>query len=363
MFIDECRKELTAHIIPFWAALEDKENGGFYGFVSHDLALDKAAPKGVILNSRILWFFSSCYAMLGDAECLRLAGHAFAFLKNHCTDKEYGGVYWMLDCKGNPLDTMKHTYNVAFAIYALAAYYNACGDREALSLAKRLFEDVEARTPDAYGYREAFTRDWTPTANDALSENGLTAEKTMNAVLHLIEAYTELYKAEPDARVGERLTFLLRQTRDQIFDGTRNALRVFFDEKFNEIGDIHSFGHDIEATWLVDLACETLGDPALTAEFRAMNLRISRNILETAYENGTLNNEREHGIVDKRKIWWVQAETVVGFLNAYQKSGDGAFLSAARAVWDYIQTHIIDRRTGRCCSDSIVFPYLTLAIR
>ena len=346
MITDEVKQELTQHIIPYWAALRDDEYGGFYGYRGFDLALDKKADKGVILHSRILWFFSSCYSCLKDEKCRELADHAFEYVKNFCIDYDDGGVYWMTTYKGEPSDTMKHTYNIAFAVYALSAYYNAVGDRFALDLAYKLFSDIEEKTPDSYGYREAFTKDWKIVPNDALSENGLMADKTMNTILHLIEAYTELYKAQKNERVGKRLEFLLSQMSDKVLDPERNALKVFFNEKLEVIGDIHSYGHDIEATWLTDLACETLGNEELTEKFKKIDLGISQNIRNIAIENGALNNERENDKIDKRRIWWVQAESVVGFVNAYQKSGDEKFLQAAKQVWEYIKTSMIDKREG-----------------
>lgn len=346
MIISEVKKELTEHIIPFWANLKDEENGGFYGYMSYDLELDKKADKGVILHSRILWFFSSCYAVLKDEKCRELADHAFEYIKNHCIDYDNGGVYWMTSFKGEPSDTMKHTYNIAFAIYALSAYYNAVGDKFALDLAYKLFSDIEANTLDEYGYREAFTVDWKLVPNDALSENGLMADKTMNAILHLIEAYTELYKADRNEEVAKRLKFQLSQIKDKVFDSQTNALKVFFNEKLEVIGDIHSYGHDIEATWLMDLACDTLEDEELKKQFADMDLNISNNILNTAMENGALNNERENDKIDRKRVWWVEAESVVGFINAYQHSGDKKFLEAAKSVWEYIKSDIIDKRPG-----------------
>lgn len=346
MIISEVKKELTEHIIPFWANLKDEENGGFYGYMSYDLELDKKADKGVILHSRILWFFSSCYAVLKDEKCRELADHAFEYIKNHCIDYDNGGVYWMTSFKGEPADTMKHTYNIAFAIYALSAYYNAVGDKFALDLAYKLFSDIETNTLDEYGYREAFTVDWKLVPNDALSENGLMADKTMNAILHLIEAYTELYKADRNEEVAKCLKFQLSQIKDKVFDSQTNALKVFFNEKLEVIGDIHSYGHDIEATWLMDLACDTLEDEELKKQFTEMNLKISNNILNTAMEDGALNNERENDKIDRKRVWWVEAESVVGFINAYQHSGDKKFLEAARSVWEYIRSDIIDKRIG-----------------
>lgn len=344
MFIEEVKKELTTHIIPYWEKLKDEEFGGFYGYRGFDLTLDKKADKGVILHSRILWFFSSCYEVLGDKKCAALADHAYEYVKNHCIDYEMGGVYWMTTYDGKIADGMKHTYNIAFAVYALSAYYNASGNIEALHLAEKLFEDIETKTPDEYGCVEAFTREWEPADNEALSENGLHAEKTMNTVLHLIEAYTELYRANRSDEVAERLKYQLEIVENKIFDYDNNALKVFFDNKFDVIGNIHSYGHDIEASWLTDRAVEMLGDEELTKKFNALDLRLAENIYNIALEDGALNNERENDKIDKKRVWWVQAEGVVGFINAYQHSGDEKYLKAAGTIWEYIKSDIVDKR-------------------
>ena len=348
MFLEEIKNELENHIVPYWEELRDDELGGFYGYKGFDLTLDKKADKGVILHSRILWFFSSCYEVLGDEKYRSLAGHAYEYVRDHCIDYELGGVYWMTTCDGKPSDDMKHTYNIAFAVYALSAYYNATKTAQALELAKKLFEDIETRTPDGrVGHGEAFTRDWKPADNEALSENGLKAEKTMNSVLHLIEAYTELYRAEPSDKVADALKYQLSIVADKIYDYDNNALRVFFDKDFEVIGDIHSFGHDIEASWLTDRAVEVLGDEELKEKFNALDLRLAENIYNVALaDNGALNNERENDKIDTTRVWWVQAEGIVGFMNAYQHSGEEKYLKAALGIWDYIKREVIDRRPG-----------------
>lgn len=351
MLKNECKKMLTENIIPFWSALEDKEYGGFYGYMSHDLELNKYADKGVILHSRILWFYSVCYKMLGGEELRRLAQHAYEFVKTHCIDYEMGGVYWMLDHKGEPSDTMKHTYCCAFAVYALSAFYNSTGEREALELAYRLFEDIEKYTPDEYGYREAFSREWELVDNEALSENGLHADKTMNTVLHLIEAYTELYKAEKNERVAKRMRFLLSQMSDIIYDENTHALNVFFDTAWNVVGDIHSYGHDIEASWLVDLACEVLGDRELIDKFAKIDLDIAENIASLAFHDGSLYNERENDKIDTKRVWWVQAEAVLGFYNAYEKTADKRYLQMAESIMEYIKNVTTDKRCGEWYSE------------
>ncbi len=346
MLARECKKELTEHIIPFWDKLVDEENGGFYGYVGHDLAVDKNADKGVILHSRILWFYSNCFIVLKNPEYLKKAKHAYDFLVKNCVDRQNGGVYWMVTADGKVSDGMKHTYCQAFFIYALSSYYDASKDEDALILAKQVYDTVEQKCRDEVAYQEAFTSDWQLMENDALSENGLMADKTMNTTLHLIEAYTELYRVSNDKNVLRSLYFLMDIMQNKIYDEKGGKLMVFFDKQLNEIGDIYSYGHDIEATWLMDRACDVIGDEHLTKRVRAMNKVIVANIASRAFINGRLNNEVEKGVVNTLHIWWVQAEGVVGFYNAYQRYGDAEYLDIARSLWEYIKAHIIDKREG-----------------
>lgn len=346
----EFRKELTGHIIPFWNKLRDNENGGFTGFMDSSLNIDKNGEKGVILHSRILWFYSNAYMLLKDKALLDNARHAYEFLSQKCVDKEYGGVYWSMNADGSVKDDIKHTYCQAFFVYALSSYYRACGDKSALKLAYDVVELIEKYATDDVAYLEKLSRDWkTELANDELSENGLMADKTMNTTLHLMEAYTELYLAGRDERVLQRLKFQLELTYNKIFDKQGSKLLVFFDRNMDVIGDIHSYGHDIEATWLIDRACDAVGDKALSERFADMNRRIVRNIADIAYHKptGSLLNERENDKISTWRIWWVQAETVVGFLNAYQRGYSGAeYLDIAANVWEYIKANIIDSREG-----------------
>ncbi len=344
--VSEVRKELTEHIIPFWNALKDNKNGGFYGFMDHDLKLDKNAEKGVILHSRILWFYSNCYLVLGDPGCLDNARHCYEFMSKYCVDPVNGGVYWLMNADGTVSDSMKHTYCQAFFIYALSSYYDASKDDSALKLALEMFETVEKNCTDDVAYLEAMSADWKLIPNDALSENGLMADKTMNTTLHLIEAYTELYRVSSDERVFNRLKFLVELTLDKIYYEQDSRLLVFFDREMNVIGDIHSYGHDIEATWLIDRACEVMGKKELTARVRKMNEAIVRKIADIAFENGALNNERDKDKISRIHVWWVQAEGVVGFMNAWQKYGEQRYLDISDELWENIKAEIIDKREG-----------------
>lgn len=346
MLIKECKSELENHIIPFWDALRDDEFGGFYGQMDNDLVLDKKGTKGVILNSRILWFYSSVYRSVGGEKNLDNARHAYEFLRDKCVDRENGGVYWMMNYDGTVNDSMKHTYNQAFAIYALSTYFLACGDNDALKLAFELFDTVEEKCTDDIAYMEAFSKDWKLIENDALSENGLMADKTMNTVLHLIEGYTVLLEASKDKKVEERLRFLLDITADKIYDAQNHKLKVFFDVNLDVIGDIYSYGHDIEATWLIDRACDTIGDEKLIKDWQEKNLKIAEKIYNVALENGAVNNERENNVIDRKRVWWVQAESIVGFINAYSHCGDKKYLEAALSVWSWIKNYQLDKRSG-----------------
>lgn len=350
MMKDEIKEELANRIIPFWNALRDDEHGGWYGLVDGSLNVDKTSVKGVILHSRILWFYSNAYLTLKDPKLLDNAKHAYEFLTEKCYDKEHGGVYWSVNYDGTPYDDMKHSYCQAFFIYALSSYYRASGDKKALELAYEVMELVEKHFADDVAYREKLSRDWaTELANDELSENGLMADKTMNTTLHLMEAYTELYLADHDPKVLERLKFQLDTTYNKIFDKENNKLMVFFDREMNEIGDVHSYGHDIEATWLTDRALDVIGNEKYAEKFRDMDKRIVANIAKIAYdkESGSLLNEVDKGVVNRTRIWWVQAESVVGFLNAYQRGyGGREYLDTAKNIWSYIKENIADKRPG-----------------
>ena len=346
MFATEIKEHLVNDLIPFWQGLKDEENGGFYGYLSYDLKLDKKAVKGCILNSRILWFFSNAYMVLGDPSLLESAAHAYQFLKEHCVDDEIGGVFWSLTYDGKPEDTTKHTYNQAFSIYALASYYDASKNPEALEIAWKLYDLVESKCKDEYGYLEAFTRSFEPEENDKLSENGVIAEKTMNTLLHVFEAYTELYRVTKEEKVAKQIRFMMDIIKDKVFNKEIGRQEVFFDRTWNTLIDLYSYGHDIETAWLVDRGLEVLDDEAYTNMLSPITKIITENIYNRAYIDHSLVNESENGVVDTTRVWWVQAEAVVGFLNGYQKQGDKKFLDASVDIWNYIKKYFIDKRNG-----------------
>nr|WP_240628539.1 AGE family epimerase/isomerase [Bacillus salacetis] len=327
--------------------LKDEQIGGFFGEVRYDLSVNHEGDKGGIAASRFLWSFSAAYRHTGSEEYLDCANHAYSFLKNHLYDEEFGGLYWLLDYKGCPLEDQKHVYTQSFGIYALSEYYRATGNEEALKYANKLFDLIEEKGfgADNNAYKEELDRQWNELPNEKLSENGILAEITTNTHLHVLEAYTNLFNASPTERMRERLQNLLDIFYEKIYYKETKFLGVFFDRNWNSILDIQSFGHDIEASWLLDDAIKALG---LEEErYNQMVIDIAYNIASTAVlEDGSLANEEVRDERDLTKIWWVQAEAAVGFQNAYQRTNDEKFKGIVEGLWAYISGNIVDPREG-----------------
>ncbi|ABX42625.1 AGE family epimerase/isomerase [Lachnoclostridium phytofermentans] len=341
------KAHLSEVVIPFWNKLKDEENGGFYGYLDYDLQLDKKAVKGCILNSRILWFYSNAYLTLGEEGLLSYAKHAYEFLKNHCYDQTYGGIYWSLNYDGSTYDTTKHTYNQAFAVYALSSYYFATKDEEAINLAKSIIGIMEKKCTDSFGYLEAFDRDFLPIDNELLSENGVIAHKTMNTLLHVFEAYTEYYRVTGDMEIKERLMRMLDIIQIKVYNPNLHRQEVFFDVYMNSILDLHSYGHDIEAAWLIDRGLDVLKEPKYDYLLKPITKDLTNQIYQTAYQDHSLLNESEKGKVNTSRIWWVQAEAVVGFLNGYENDrNETRYYEAATDIFQFILENVHDKRTG-----------------
>lgn len=347
MVHNEVREEFLNHVIPFWQGMKDDEFGGYYGLLDFDLHRDEKAEKGCILNSRILWFFSNAYLAFGDESYLPYAEHAYAFLRAHCIDNENGGIFWSLNYDGSVKDSTKHTYNQAFAIYALSSYYDAAKDSEALQLAFDIYHIIEDRCRDTKGYLEAFTKDFRPESNEKLSENGVVAKRTMNTLLHVFEAYTELYRVSGDNGVGEDMRFILDLFADKLYNPEKRRLEVFFDEDYRSLLDLYSYGHDIETAWLIDRGLEVLQDSRYTQRLGEITRKLTAQVYKEAFDGCSLPLECLDGVVDESRPWWVQAEAMVGFYNGYQKTPEHAeYIKTVRALWEYIKNHLIDKREG-----------------
>jgi mannobiose 2-epimerase len=262
------------------------------------------------------------------------------------TDQQNGGVYWSLHADGTVADATKHTYNQAFAIYALSAYFRAGKNPYALERAKVLFRMIEDKCRDAGGYLEAFTADWRPESNEKLSENGVMATRTMNTLLHVMEGYTGLYQVWSDPELKARLYEILDIWESKIYNKEKRRQEVFFDHEYHSLIDLHSFGHDIETSWLSEKTLEALDDPALTARIRPRLLEMADHTWHDAFTDHGFANECERGVVNQKRIWWVQAEALMGFLNAWEKTGETRYWDAMLSQWNYIRDVMTDKRTN-----------------
>ena len=341
------REHLENIILPFWTGLRDPDFGGYYGYMGQDLHLDPRAEKGCILNSRILWFFSEAAMALGREDLKDHAHHAYRFLSDYCLDPVHGGIFWSMTYDGKPLDTTKHTYNQAFAIYALAAYYRLTGNKKALAQARELFRLIEEHCTDEVGYLEAFTADWGPESNEKLSENGVLADKTMNTLLHVFEGYSGLYQATRDPAVGKAMERILDIYANKVYDPALHRQKVFFDADYNSILDLYSYGHDIESSWLMDWGCGLLEDPERNDRIREIDLEIGKAVFDAAYSCRSLANECDRGQVSEMRIWWVQAETVVGLTHLWNKLPEETkYRDAAADTFRFIEEYMVDKRPG-----------------
>lgn len=347
----EVEETLTTNILPFWMdKMTDTKRGGFYGRISGEDVLMPEAEKGAILNARILWTFSSAYRLFKKPEYLETATRAKREIIDRFYDKDFGGIYWSTNADGSPLDTKKQIYAIGFAIYGLSEYNRATGDSEALEYAIRLFNDIEAHSFDKEknGYCEALTREWNEIADMRLSDKDANERKTMNTHLHILEPYTNLFRVWKDEHLKNQLRNLIRLFIDRILDKETSHLQLFFDDDWVSKYRIISYGHDIEASWLLHEAALVLDDKELLAEVEPHVINIAEAATEGFLTSAGMVYEQhiDTASIDAERHWWVQAETVVGYINLYQHFNDQRSLSRAIQCWDFIKRHLIDRENG-----------------
>ncbi|QNE42413.1 N-acyl-D-glucosamine 2-epimerase (plasmid) [Hymenobacter sp. NBH84] len=344
------QRELSA-ILSYWSTHTlDEEYGGFQGKIDSDNRVVPHAPKGSVLNARILWTFSAAYNATHHADYLPLATRAFNYIVQYLIDPEHGGVYWTVDYRGQPLDTKKQIYALAFALYGVSEYYLASDDAQALALVQELFRTIEQHSYDAEhgGYLEALARDWTPLNDLRLSAKDANEKKTTNTHLHVLEAYANLYRAWPEALLKQRIVELLGLFADNIIDPTTHHMHLFFNEQWVARPDVVSYGHDIEAAWLLLDAAELIGEEILVVRFQQLAVALARAAAEGLAADGGLNYEydpaQQHMVAEKH--WWVQAEAMVGFLNAFELTNEEQFYDYFLSVWKFTQQHLIDHEHG-----------------
>jgi mannobiose 2-epimerase len=345
----ELHRELTENILPYWInRMVDEENGGFYGRIDGREQLHKQANKGVVLNARILWTFSAAYRIEKNPQYLAIAERAYQYIFDRFIDKENGGVYWELDYKGNPVNTRKQIYAQGFALYGYSEFYRATGKPEALDIAIEFFKIIEkhAYDPERGGYFEAFQRNWLPIEDMRLSAKDANEVKSMNTHLHILEPYTNLLRVWKDPALIKAQKELIQIFCDYIIHPVNCHLNLFFDEQWNSKSKIISFGHDIEAVWLLYEAAETMQDEILTKRVKSWVIQVIESAYEGLQEDGSMIYESEGNHTDKDRHWWVQAETVVGSIYAYRMTENTRYLAAAKKCWKYIQSFIRDKENG-----------------
>ena len=349
-FRQQVERELRGNILPFWVDhTVDQENGGFYGALTNDLHVLNDVPRSAVVCARILWTYSLAYRLYGEARYLKMARHAYHYLTTCFWDITYAGVYWTVDRDGYAVNDRKHVYAQAFAIYGLSEYYRATRTEQSLELAQQLFHLIEAHSHDATydGNIECCSRAWGTLADMRLSDKEPDCRKSMNTLLHLMEAYTNLRRVWDDTNLAARQRDLIEIFIQHIVNLKTYHLNLFFDDAWNSLSTIVSYGHDIEASWLLVEAAEVAGDPQLLAQVRELAVKMAGVVWREGLDkNGSVMYETTRAGTDRTRHWWVQAEGVVGFLNAYQLSGRPEFAQAAVTCWNNIDRDFVDRIHG-----------------
>jgi mannobiose 2-epimerase len=348
IYAAEVQSELTG-ILEYWMKnMPDNQFGGYIGRIKDDNTRDAQSQKGSVLNSRILWAFSAAYNQTGEGKYLDHADRAYRYFIEHFIDKEYGGVYWSVEHNGEPADTKKQIYAQAFAIYALAEYYKCDPSQEVLLAAIDIFQHIEKHSFDNEhgGYLEAFSREWDLLSDQRLSEKDANEKKTMNTHLHLLEAYANLFIILPDDKLKERISKLLDNFLDHFINENTGHLELYFDDEWNLKSTTISYGHDVEAAWLLPEAAELTGEEDIIEKFHQASVNLATAAVTGLDEDGGLWYESNAGNMVREKHWWVQAEAMVGFFNAWQINNDAAFLEKSYSSWHFIKTSLLDQPAG-----------------
>ncbi|WP_343667909.1 AGE family epimerase/isomerase [Chitinophaga sp.] len=342
------REEVTTalyDILHYWQQFSvDLQDGGFYGAINNDNIVQQGSPKGAVLNSRILWTFSAACKFDPQPQFLALANRAYQYLRTHFRDTAFGGVYWSVTAKGEPLETRKQVYGQAFLIYALSEYYAIQPSREILDWAIDVYRLLEAHSYDPVngGYYEAFSREWGSIEDLRLSAKDDNAAKTMNTHLHVLEAYTNLYRIWPDEDLRNKIQQLILLFLNKIIHPSTHQQLLFFNTAWEPQSSVVSYGHDIETSWLLLDAADVLADEALLHRVKENAVKMALATIAGVAKNGSLQYEDDNTEIH----WWVQAEAMVGFFNAWQLSGEEKYLQLSLNNWSFVKKYIIDHEKG-----------------
>ncbi|WP_369765454.1 AGE family epimerase/isomerase [Flavobacterium sp. WC2429] len=346
--------ELTAEldsILGYWSAFSlDTVNNGFVGQIDANEVIYTEAEKGSVLNARILWTFSAAYKQTKYEEHKKIAKRAFDYIADHFYDTEFGGIFWSLHADGTPKDTKNQIYAIAFVIYGLTEYYAISKEEKALELAIHLYQKIQEHSYDPInkGYLEAFTRHWQNIDDLRLSDKDANEKKTMNTHLHIVEAYANLYTVWKEETLLNDIVELLEVIDAHFINEETGHLKLFFDENWIENPDVISYGHDIEAAWLLLQCAEISGNEKLIARYKKHAIQLTDVTNEGIDEDGglwyELDPERNELIAEKH--WWPQAELMIGFFNAYELTGDKSYLDVVLKNWEFIKKYLLDTENG-----------------
>jgi mannobiose 2-epimerase len=352
LFKEKFSKELHENISSFWMKFGMEENGhGFYGAVDLLGNPVSGAPKSCVLNARILWTFSQAAIQFKNETYAEIADKAFNVLQEDFADKKFGGYFMSIDWENHPLDTIKHTYAQAFVLYSLSKYYELRTTAEIKKLINGYFDFLESKTKVVGnpGYFEAFTRDWQLYGENRMADNN--EPRSMNTHLHILEAYSSFFKISNNELAGIRLKDLLQLFIGKIIRSTGH-LGIFFDENFNEAESSKgtcSFGHDIEASWLLWEAAEILNDREILNQMRTLSIKMLDTVDRVGVDKDGglfLESTRFGSHLRTNKHWWPQAETLVAFMNGLELTGDTKYWKKLKLSWDFIDKHVIDHENG-----------------
>lgn len=339
------------NILNYWSKNTlDEKNGGFIGEVDFNEIKNFGAEKGSVLYGRILWTFSAAYSFTNSPEHFQIAERALNEIKEKFYNSNTQGIYWSINADGTPKDTKNQIYALSFVIYGLSEFYKISKNQEALDLATELFHSIQdhAYDPVSGGYFEAFTSDWKPIEDMRLSEKDANEKKTMNTHLHIVEAYANLYLVWQNEDLRQSIIEILKIIDQYFIDKETWHLKLFFDENWNERKDVVSYGHDIEAAWLLLWCAEVSNDEVLVKKYRDYAVKIANATLEGLDEDGGLwyEYDPQKNLLISQKHWWPQAELWIGCVNAYQITGEEKYLEIFRKNWEFTKNHIIDGKNG-----------------
>lgn len=344
-------EEELRSILDFWMRhTVDEKYGGFTGQINFSNQIIETAPKGAVLHARILWSFAAAYNLTGNTQYLSYAERAYDYICGYFIDKEFGGVYWTVDHTGKPLDTKKQVYATAFTIYAFSEYYKAVKQPGIIQQAINLYDVVIRHSYDKVngGYIEAFTKDWQPMEDLRLSSKDANEKKTMNTHLHVLEAFTNLYAVWPYEQLKNKIKELLQNFIQHIINPKTNTQHLFMNEDWQPKSTTVSYGHDIEAAWLLQEAAEAIADDVLVKTIKQKAVAMTDAVAEGLDADGGLwyEYEPEQKHLIKEKHMWPQAEAMVGFFNAWQNTGNELYLQQSIASWNFVQQYIHDKQNG-----------------